>query len=74
MKISKKEVNLLLGLLGVIIAICGYYFGFIKINEKTEALVSQNNIMESDIRKYESWLDDQEFYVSQTDSMHGKIS
>ena len=34
MKVSKKEIYLLLALLGVGIAVCAWQFGFKKINEK----------------------------------------
>lgn len=74
MKITKKEVNLLIGLLGILIAFCAYQFGYLKVMEKTEALETQNNAMESEIRQYESWMQNKDTYVSETEKMQRQIA
>ena len=52
MKVSKKEIYLLLALLGVGIAVCAWQFGFKKINEKTDALNAETDVLKVEISKY----------------------
>ena len=52
MKISKKEIYLLLALLGIGIAVCAWQFGFKKINAKTEVLQTETDVLRSEITKY----------------------
>ena len=62
MKISKKEIYLLLALLGIGIAVCAWQFGFKKINEKTEALNVETEALRSDIIKYTAVKDNIDIY------------
>ena len=52
MKISKKEIYLLLALVGIGIAVCAWQFGFKKINAKTDVLTSETEVLRSEITKY----------------------
>lgn len=62
MKISKKEIYLLLALLGVGIAVCAWQFGFKKINEKTDALTAETDVLKVEISKYTAVKDNIELY------------
>ena len=52
MKVSKKELYLLLALVGVIVAVCAFQFGFKKINEKTAVLRTETETLESEVKYY----------------------
>ncbi len=62
MKVSKKELYMLLIVAGIAIAACSFFFGFQKINEKTEALRIETEALESDVNKYNAVKDNIEVY------------
>lgn len=72
--IRRSEVNILLGLTGVLIACGAYYFGYKKITEKAEALSDENDQMEAQISIYESWLPNQETYEQGITEMQAEIT
>lgn len=47
MTLSKKDIGLLLGLFGVIIAVLVYYYGYMPYTEKTRILESENRTLET---------------------------
>lgn len=62
MKVGKKELYLLLALLGIIIAICAWQFGFNKMNEKTQGLESETAVLQAEIQKYSAIKNNIELY------------
>ena len=62
MKVSKKEIYLLLALVGIGIAVCAWQFGFKKINEKTEVLEAETELLRVEITKYTAVKDNIELY------------
>lgn len=62
MKVSKKELYMLLMVAGFAIALCAFFFGFKKINEKTEALRIETEALESDVNKYNAVKDNIDVY------------
>lgn len=62
MKISKKEIYMLLALLGIGIAICAWQFGFKKINVETETLRADTEVLKSEIQKYNAVKDNIALY------------
>lgn len=73
MKVSKKELNLLLGFLGILFAFCAYQFCYKKAQVEIAALDAESVKMEAEIAKYEALLENKDFYVSETERMHGEI-
>ncbi|MBQ7920005.1 MAG: hypothetical protein IJ324_08720 [Lachnospiraceae bacterium] len=71
---KKSEINLLLGFIGVLLAFCAYQFVYVKMEEKTAALESQNAQMRTEIAIMEGWIPDREFYETEMDRMHKEIS
>lgn len=47
MTLSKKDIGLLLGLFGVIIAVLVYYYGYLPYTEKTRTLENENKTLET---------------------------
>lgn len=62
MKVSKKELYMLLIFAGIAIAACSFFFGFRKINEKTETLRIETEALESDVKKYNAVKDNIDIY------------
>ncbi len=70
---TKKEIALLLGVLGVAAGALSYYFGYTKLEEKAAELNSQAAELETKITKYESWEANRETYIAETEEMKTKI-
>lgn len=74
MRFTKSERNILIGLLGVLIAVAAYCFGYKKLTAKAEELAAENDTMESQISIYESWLPNQETYEQGIEEMQAAIA
>lgn len=74
MKISKKEMHLLIGVFGILIAFCAYQFCYLGAKEKIEEIRSENQKLESQISQYEEWLPNKETYIVETENMHQQIT
>ena len=74
MKISKKEVNLLLMVLGILIAFFAYQFGYNKFNKDTERLEAKNRTMENEISQLEALVTNKDTYVEKTELMNEEIN
>ena len=74
MKVSKKELYLLLALVGVIVAVCAWQFGFKKITEKTDVLLAETEVLESEVRHYMAIKDNIEVYQQGIEESTTKIA
>lgn len=74
MKISKRDLNLLIGFLGILIAFCTYQFGYRNVSQKVDELSRENAAMEAEIAKYELWENSRETFLSETEVMAKQIS
>lgn len=74
MKASKKELYILLMVLGFGIAVLAFVFGFQKINEKTEALRIETEALELEVDKYTKVKDNIEIYKKGIDDATAKIA
>lgn len=63
MKASKKEVYLLVALLGIGIAVCAWQFGFKRINAQTETLRAETEVLQMEIAKYTAVKNNIEIYT-----------
>lgn len=73
MKVSKRDINLLIGFLGILIAFCAYQFGYRNVNAKVEELNRKNVAMEAEIAKYEAWEKSRDTFVTETEVMEKQI-
>ena len=69
MKITKREKNLLLILLGIIFVACAYYLGYQTLKMEAESLKIQNIALEGQIEALEMIEESVEQYVADTESM-----
>ncbi|MDE5717475.1 MAG: hypothetical protein K2H37_14045 [Lachnospiraceae bacterium] len=73
MKVSKRDVLLLLGLLGVLAVVCSYVLVFQPTMEKTEKLVEENQQLEARIADLQNKSENRDSYESQTAQMQREI-
>lgn len=71
MKVTKKEVNLIIILLGAIIVVLTYFYGVQKLKEKTEAVEAENGQLRSEIDALSILQVKQTTYVEDTEMMKG---
>ena len=74
MKVGKKELYLLLALLGVGIAVLAWQFGFNKLNVKTEALRVETDALRSEITKYTAVKDNIALYTTGIENATNSIA
>mgnify|MGYP004504030989 CR=1 FL=1 len=74
MKISKRDVSLLISFVGILIGFLAYQFGYVQINEKVEAIETQNTQMRTEISQLEALQANQAFYEEETTRMDGEIT
>lgn len=71
MKVTKKEVNLLIIVLGIVIIVLTYFYGVKKLNEKTEQLTAENAQLRDGISALEILQLKQKTYIGDTELMKG---
>ena len=74
MKVSKKELYLLLALLGVGIAFCAWQFGFKKMNAKTDALNAETDVLKVEISQYTAIKDNIDLYTTGIETATNEIA
>lgn len=73
MKVSKRDVLLLLGFLGILAAVCSYFFVCQPTMDKTKALVEENKQLEARIADLQNKSDNRDTYESQTAQMQREM-
>lgn len=73
MKVSKRDVLILLGFLGILAVVCSYMFVFQPTMEKTEKVAEENKQLEARIADLQSKSDNKDTYESQTAQMRREM-
>lgn len=73
MKVSKRDLYLLLAVVGVIIAFCSWQFGFKKMSEKTEKLRTDTVSIQAEIDKYSAVKNNIDIYQKGIEEHTNKI-
>ena len=74
MKVSKRDLYLLLALAGVIIAFCAWNFGFKKMTAKTETLRNDTAVIQAEIDKYSAVKNNIDIYQKGIEDATNKIA
>ncbi len=74
MKVSKKEINLLIGLLGILIAYVAYQFGYLKLNDMAEKKAAENAKMRAEISQLQMLEPRKEQFVADTATMEEEMT
>lgn len=65
MKVKKSDINLLIMLVGVLIAVASYFLVFQSYNEKTAALEAENAILQEEVDGLQKLADNKPYYESE---------
>lgn len=74
MKIKKTDINLLIMLLGVLIAVAAYFLVFTAYNDKTAALESDNAVLQEEVDGLQELADNKQMYIDETARMNTEIT
>lgn len=70
---SKKDLNLLLVVLGLIAGFCAFYFGYKPMTEKAVVLQADTVALQAEIAKLEELENRKDFFVSESERMAAEI-
>ena len=74
MKVKKSEIQLLIAVIGVLIAVCTYFLIYTKFNEKSDALEAQNATLSSQVATLEILDQRKADYIAATEKMQSYIT
>lgn len=72
-KTSKKDVLLLIGLLGVLVAVAGYFLAYKPNTEKTEKLKAENEQLQQQVIDLGNKMKNKSTYIEETESMNNEM-
>ena len=73
MKVSKRDILLLVGFLGILAAVCSYLFVFQPTMEKSDALEQENMELQARINDLSSKMQNKDSYIAETESMNREM-
>lgn len=73
MKVSKRDILLLVAFIGILAAVCSYFFVCQPTMEKTEALVQENQQLQERIADLQNKTENRDSYESQTAQMNQRM-
>ena len=74
MKVKKSDIQLLIGAIGVLLAVCTYFFVYTKFNDKSEALETENATLQSRVATLEILDQKKADYAKSTEDMKQYIA
>lgn len=74
MKVKKSEIQLLIAVIGVLIAVCTYFLVYSSFNEKSDALEAQNVTLSSQVATLEALDQRKADYIEATEKMQSYIT
>ncbi|MBP3458326.1 MAG: hypothetical protein J6K58_03885 [Lachnospiraceae bacterium] len=72
-KAKKSDINILIMLIGVLIAVAAYFFVYTSFKDKTAELEGQNATLESEVAELQKLADNKEFYLQETARMNDEM-
>ena len=74
MKVKKSDINLLIMLIGVLLAVVAYFIVYQQYTEKTASIEADNAVLEEEVRGLQELADNKDFYISETARMETEIA
>lgn len=74
MKLKKTDINLLIMLAGVLIAVASYCFVYTSYNEKTATIEADNAVLATEVEELQKLADNKEHYIKETERMNNEIN
>ena len=69
MKVSKKDIVLLIALAGILAAVCSYFFVYKPYSEKTVALETKNQELQTRVAELQNMKDNEALYIEEIQKM-----
>lgn len=73
MKVSKRDILLLIGFIGILLGFCSYYFVYMPTMEKIDTLEAENTKLQNQIKDLKIKTQNKETYVNETAQMKKDI-
>ncbi len=73
MKIKKSEVNILIMLIGILLAVLAYFVVYSSFTEKKDILAAENATLQSEVEELQKLADNKQFYIDETNRMDNEI-
>lgn len=73
MKVSKRDILLLVGFIGILLGFCSYYFVYMPTMEKVQTLEAENTKLQNQIKDLKIKTQNKETYVNETAQMKKDI-
>ena len=73
MKVKKSDINLLIMLIGVLLAVVAYFIVYQQYTEKTASIEADNAVLEEEVKGLQELADNKDFYISETARMETEI-
>lgn len=74
MKLKKTDINLLIMVAGVLLAVAAYFFVFTSFNEKKAALEGENATLQTEVDELQKLADNKQMYIEETARMNDEIT
>ena len=74
LKITKREKNMIVILVGILLVMASYYLGYSTFKSRTDILKQQNQILESQIQTLEGISAEKDAYVAKTEEMQTSMN
>lgn len=72
-KAKKSDINILIMLIGVLLAVAAYFFVYTSFKEKTAELEGQNASLETEVAELQKLAENKEFYLEETARMNDEM-
>lgn len=73
-KAKKSDINILIMLIGVLLAVASYFFVYTSFKDKTAALEGENASLETEVAELQKLADNKEFYLQETARMNDEMT
>lgn len=73
MNVKKSDINILIMLIGVLLAVLSYFIVYNSFSEKKDTLAAENVALQSEVDELQKLADNKKFYIDETNRMDNEI-
>lgn len=73
MKVKKSEINILIMLIGILLAVLSYFVVYSSFSEKKDVLAAENATLQIEVDELQKLADNKQHYIDETNRMDGEI-
>lgn len=73
MKVKKSDVNILIMLIGILLAVLSYFVVYSNFSEKKDTLAAENAALQVEVDELQKLADNKQFYIDETNRMDSEI-